>query len=110
MDWDSEDETVPTPLDKHTQPAKINLDKKTSVAAATGESPAYKTPRNPYAAGSRINRLTPISLFATIEVLPEITDSKVDGMLRESFAAIFATDEEAQILPRDHPDQRLRPQ
>jgi hypothetical protein len=110
LDWDSEDETVPTPLDKHTQPAKINLDKETSVAIPTGESPASKTPpRNPYAAGSRINCLTPISVFVTIESLPEITDSKIDGMLRESFAAIFATDKEAQILPRDQTSHDLPP-
>jgi hypothetical protein len=101
MDWDTEVEIVPTPPAEQTQPAKINLEKETSAAAATGKSPAYKTPRNPYAAGSRINRLAPISVFATIEVIPEITDSKIDQMLRESFVAIFATDEEAQILPGD---------
>ena len=85
MDWDSEDKTVPIPLDEHTQPAKINVDKETSVAMPTGESPASKTPpRNPHAARSRINRLTPISVFVTIEVLLDITDSKIDGILRAS--------------------------
>ena len=102
MDWDSEVETVPIPLDEQTKPVKTNLDKETSVAMSTSESPASKTPpHNPYAAGSRINRLTSISVFVTIEVLPETTESKIDGMLRKSFAAIFATHEEAQILSCD---------
>ena len=102
MDWDSDDVTVPIPSEEQIQIAQTNLAKETSAAKSTGESPASKTPiRNPYAAGSRINRLIPVSVFVTIVVHPEITESKIDGMLRETFAAIFATDEEAQILPRD---------
>ena len=102
MDWDSVEVTVPIPSEKQIQIAQTNLAKETSAAKSTGESPASKTPiHNPYAAGSRINRLIPISVFVIIVVHPEITKSKIDGMLRETFAAIFATDEEAQILPRD---------
>jgi hypothetical protein len=102
MDWDSDDVTVPIPSEKQIQIAQTNLAKETSVAKSMGESPAPKAPtRNPYAAGSRINRLIPISVFVTIIVHPKITESKVDRMLRETFAAIFATNEEAQILPCD---------
>ena len=102
MDWDSDDVTVPIPSEKQIQIAQTNLAKETPVAKSKGESPEPKAPtHNPYAAGSRINRLIPISVFVTITVHPEITESKIDGMLRETFAAIFATDEEAQILPRD---------
>ena len=102
MDWDSEDVTVPTSLDEQTQPTQTNPAKETSVAKSTGEPPASKTPtRNPYAAGSHINRLTPTSVFVTFEVLPQLSESKIDGMLRDTFAAIFATEEEAQILPHD---------
>jgi hypothetical protein len=102
MDWDSDDVTVLIPSEEQIQIPQTNLAKETSVAKSMGESPAPKAPtHNPYAAGSRINRLTPISVFVTIIVHPEITESKIDGMLRETFAAIFATDEEAQILLRD---------
>jgi hypothetical protein len=96
MDWDSDDVTVLIPSEEQIQIAQTNLAKETSAAKSTGESPASKAPIcNPYAAGSCINRLIPISVFITIIVHPEI-----DGILRENFAAIFATDEEGQILPR----------
>ena len=102
MDSDSDEVSVPIPSERQIQIAQTNLAKETSAAKLTGESPASKTPiYNPYAAGSRINRLIPISVFITIVVHPEITESKIDEMLGETFAAIFATDEEAQILPRD---------
>jgi hypothetical protein len=102
MDWDSDDVAVPILSEEQIQIAQTNLAKETSVAKSNGESPASKTPtRNPYAAGSRINRLIPISVFVTIVVHPEIIEFKIDGMLRETFATIFATDEVAQILPRD---------
>jgi hypothetical protein len=42
MDWDNEAETVSTPPAEHNQPEKINPEKETFVAAATGKSPSYK--------------------------------------------------------------------
>jgi hypothetical protein len=102
MGWDSDDVTVPILSEKQIQSAQTNLAKETPVTKSKGESPEPKAPtRNPYAAGSPINCLISISVFVTIIVHPEITESKIDGMLRETFAAIFATNEEAQILPRD---------
>ena len=86
MDWDSDKVTVPIPSENQIQIAQINLAKETSAVKSTSESPASKTPtRNPYAAAgsriNRINRLIPISVFVTIVVHPEITESKIDGML-----------------------------
>ena len=88
-----------TPQAEQNQPEQEKF-----VAAATGKSPSYAaTPRIPYArsASHQSPYTPPISVFVTIEDLPEITDSKIDGILKESFAAIFATDEEAQILSLD---------
>jgi hypothetical protein len=89
MDWDSDDVTVPIPSEKQIQIAQTNLAKETPVAKFKGESPEPKAPtRNPYAAGSRINRLIPISVFVTIIIHPKITHSKIDTMKKhKSFPA-----------------------
>ena len=112
MDWDEEDETVSTPTTptpnpnfvEQNQPEKAKPEKEKLVSDATGQSPSYYASPHKLYARSRNYHHTPVSVFLTMEVLSELTESKIDGMVRENFAAILTTDDEAQTLPRfKHP-------